>query len=124
MNNQQIEQYRKILADAQSIGETHYRPSSEKEMQYDSLGFVLQDLGNIKTIVEQAERIKELETYNLGLANESCAQQKRIAELENFVSDYANQTCDCGYPRICNTCKDITYAKEVLKKGVSDEHDF
>jgi hypothetical protein len=27
-------------------------------------------------------RIAELETYNLGLANESCAQQKRIAELE------------------------------------------
>ena len=31
---------------------------------------------------ELRDRIEELEYYNLGLANESCAQQARIAELE------------------------------------------
>jgi hypothetical protein len=31
---------------------------------------------------KQQERIDQLEGYNLGLANESCAQQSRIAEVE------------------------------------------
>ena len=42
---------------------------------------------NSKVIELMQARIDELEHYNLGLANESCAQQKRIAELENHQCD-------------------------------------
>lgn len=42
---------------------------------------------------------------------------ERIAELESFISDYANQECNCGYPKVCSTCRDIAYAKEILKGG-------
>jgi hypothetical protein len=135
MNNQQIEQYRKILADVPD-GETHYRPSSEKEMQYDSLGFVIQDLDNIKTIVEQAERIKELETYNLGLANESCAQQKRIAELEQVIendyresstyalsiyNNYYKQRPDAVTFELCDTSAGVVTQIDNMVTGVITE---
>jgi hypothetical protein len=36
---------------------------------------------------KQQERIDQLEGYNLGLANESCAQQSRIAELGKELSE-------------------------------------
>ncbi|MEQ3658653.1 MAG: hypothetical protein ABNH21_06825 [Glaciecola sp.] len=43
---------------------------------------------------KQQERVAELESYNLGLANESHAQQLRIAELESRLNRIEVRVCD------------------------------
>ena len=52
---------------------------------------------NSKVIEGLEARIAELEHYNLGLANESCAQQAKITELEERnaeLEDFASMIID------------------------------
>ena len=42
---------------------------------------------NSAVIATLEKRVEELEYYNLGLANESCAQQSRIRELEAVAEE-------------------------------------
>lgn len=46
-------------------------------------------IGGELTIRDLRQRIKELERYNVGLANESCAQQEQITELKNALARQA-----------------------------------
>lgn len=62
------------------------------------------------------KRIAELEGYNLGLANESCAQQKRITELEKKL-EFASTVADLAESYVSGDaymlyCKDIDELKE------------
>lgn len=38
-------------------------------------------------VLEMAERIAELERYNVGLANESCELQRQVSELQKVASE-------------------------------------
>lgn len=53
-----------------------------------SIGEVAVELEN--ELFKAKNRIKELEEYNLGLANESCKKSERIAELETGLCRIAN----------------------------------
>jgi len=77
----------------------------------------------LEQMTTDAEKIAELEGYNVGLANESCQQQDRIATLEKALEPFARESRRChnlmpddhcpASVRICNG--DLRRAAALLK---------
>jgi chromosome segregation ATPase len=89
LDNSKKQLIKRITKLEKMIDDLHLELESKKQECYsrgERIAELEKERGELKNYIGVfLDSIAELETYNLGLANESCVQQKRIAELEKLV---------------------------------------